>query len=172
MCKIDISTNPEEIECVNVYGSSCENYKHEKCIIYSFRPLSLALAIIFASKVLIVIALKWFYMNVLGIIYTRTHLTYLVHSWEMILNAFISLTHEWRMNEPKSVMLKLNIILNSFGIIRYVSRACVCMLLLEYCWPTHGTSLLWLLILTNDGKFSEKKAIMKYRRKNEGWMSG
>lgn len=89
----------------------------------------------------------------------------------MILNAFISssLLHmNAGMNDPKSVMLKLNIILNSFGIIRYKS----CVRLLVHCWPTHRISLLRLLILTNDGKFSEKKARNGMRlewRVDNGW---
>lgn len=76
-----------------------------------------------APKVLIVITLNWFYMYVMDI--------YCIHFTPASLSLFLlSIQNEWT---QKSVMLKLNIILNSFDII---SRLCCC--------PSIISLLLWL----------------------------
>jgi hypothetical protein len=128
MCEFDIGTKEKSwvLVCVCEYAAlhaKLQTRKMHYLFISSFLRSPLKS---FLQEVLIVIALKWFYMNVLRIIYTA-HL--IVHSWEeMILNAFISssLFYTWMPEwmSRKSVMLKLNIILNSFGIIRYGSCGC------------------------------------------------
>lgn len=135
MCKIDISTKRRKLsvlcvcECAALLGRKLQTRKMHYLFISSF------LIFIFGCRVcevLIVIALKWFYTNVLGIIFT--HLMPSIHKRWYLMHSSHHLFFTWIAGwmKPKSVMLKLNIILNSFGIaLEYTSSVCVCWFIVD-----------------------------------------